>query len=716
MSTSESRILSILRPGDMLRFVYCPNSNKRTSFHVEGAAATVEGDTLLSERLALVLAELRSEGYQFNDAGIVGETDGSFSHRGDALWVEINPQVLSSPCVGFGRFGVGFDDASNASVGSVILPDFPAMPEEPLLDSPSILIGEVPGLFCFEVEFIRKDLPADITKPLAKTLRLQMAAQRPEVPSYETTLGEAFLTSWIWHRSGWRVTARACLRKRKKLPIAALEMIGRDLFHCECEVKECGLNVDSGNILDFGRLFPRGWPLPKLLPAVSDVESLTASRLHNANLPKLPAKGLRIGTVEKRGVRLPYETRDRHTYIVGGTGTGKTTLLGKMIREDMRRGEGVILLDPHGDLYHEVLESVPLSRRDQVFFLDPASDEKLPGLNILDIPESRLRNRQANFIVGELLRLFEEVWDMRQAGGPTFELYFRNTLLLMCMQDGKDYAENPEVEEAMREVQKILGKESETKAKAPEIELPLSLRDFTRVMVDNDFREELLKHCTDPSVVEFWKEVALKTSGDYRLSNFVPYITSKVNTLSQSGFLADLLCARRNDLRIRERMNRGDIILVNLNKGLLGAHESRLLGTVLMMEIFAAGLHRSVLKESDRRPVNVYVDEFQNFVSDNVALMLSEARKFGLRLTLANQTLAQLRTNPGRQDLLETVLGNVGNVVLFRLGVPDADRLQLFTEPYTRQEMQELPNFHAMVRLMTPQGPVRPFIMKTMKP
>lgn len=183
----------------------------------------------------------------------------------------------------------------------------------------------------------------------------------------------------------------------------------------------------------------------------------------------------------------------------------------------------------------------------------------------------------------------------------------------------------------------------------------------------------------------------------------------------QTGYVSDLICAPRNDLRIGERMDKGGIMLFNLNKGLLGGYESRLLGTILMMEIFAAGLQRGLRPESERSPVNIYVDEFQNFVSDNVASMLSEARKFGLRLTLANQTLAQLRAGSGRQDLLETVLGNVGNVILFRLGVPDADRLQLFTEPYTRQEMQELPNFYALARLLTPSGPVRPLIMKTLK-
>ena len=134
-----------------------------------------------------------------------------------------------------------------------------------------------------------------------------------------------------------------------------------------------------------------------------------------------------------------------------------------------------------------------------------------------------------------------------------------------------------------------------------------------------------------------------------------------------------------------------------------------------MVQIMSAGLKRSVNPRQDRHPVNVYVDEFQDFVSDNMASMLSEARKFGLRLTLANQTLAQLRANRGRQDLLETVLGNVGNLIFFRLGVPDAERLTSFLEPFSRQDIQDLPNFHALVRLLTPEGPIRPLIMRTLK-
>jgi hypothetical protein len=189
-----------------------------------------------------------------------------------------------------------------------------------------------------------------------------------------------------------------------------------------------------------------------------------------------------------------------------------------------------------------------------------------------------------------------------------------------------------------------------------------------------------------------------------------------LNALTQGGFVAQLLGAERDEFRFAERMDRREIMLFNLNKGLIGTYESRLLGTILMMQIFAAGLKRSLRPPSERRPVNIYVDEFQNFVSDNVASMLSEARKFGLRLTLANQTLAQLRSSPGRQNLLDAVLGNVGNMVLFRLGVPDAELLEPFTAPFTPAEMQRLPNFHAFARVLTSEGPTEPVVMRTRYP
>lgn len=457
-------------------------------------------------------------------------------------------------------------------------------------------------------------------------------------------------------------------------------MIGRDLFGCECEVILSPVGKESDTSLDLRKTYPRGWQFPPILPPPALFDSLTASRFHNINLPELPRKGLCIGVAEGADVRLPAQTRDRHTYIVGATGTGKSTLLTRMIVEDMQRGEGVIVLDPHGDLHAEIVKAVPKARKGDVLNIDPTRENCRPGLNILDVQEGRLRKRQTELLIGELIQCFREIWDVPEAFGPMFEVYFRNAIQLMTLRAGQ----------------------------------PLTVECFDRVFADREFRSQLIGECADTSTAAFWKDVAEKAGGEASLANMTPYITCKMSPLTQGAFLTCLLKQPRDEVRLTDRINQTPIILVNLNKGVLGVQESRMLGVILMAQIMSAGLKRSLMKRKMRRPVNVYVDEFQDFVSDNVASMLSEARKFGLRLTLANQTLAQLRAKAGRQDLLQTVLGNVGNMILFRLGVPDAERLKSFIEPFCQQEMQELPNFHALVRLLTPEGPVRPLIMRTL--
>ncbi|MCK9590113.1 MAG: type IV secretion system DNA-binding domain-containing protein [Terrimicrobiaceae bacterium] len=725
MNSPEQHLLSILRAGDMIRFVLNTGAQGKLDFSVEGAPAA-EDNGMMAERLALALRALRDVGFDFNVGGestsLPSVRHGSRKRPLQSM-VKIRPRPLVLS--GLSEGVLGFSSEHPTPAHAVTLPSFHAFEEIRLFRSLANVLLEVPEIMRFEIEFTRFDLLGTCVKPLERVLTLHSLSG--VVPEDRPSRQRAFLSLWLLHRSGWRVKARAWTGPQ--VPSAALEIIGRDIFSCDCDVVSSEDLSQGEEDIDLSACYPRGWRFLSILPPPEVFTKLTASRLHNPSLPDLPKAGFQIGTADGEKVRLPQESRDRHTFICGATGTGKSTLLLRMIVEDMKRGEGVILLDPHGDLYRAVREAVPKNREKDVFIIDPEVNEKPPGLNILDIPQSPFRNRHAAFVVGELLSFFAELWDMRTAGGPMFELYFRNTVLLMCLIE-KPAAELVEKDSATNgndknELGTEVGKpqsslspgdnEPKEKPVAEVIQLPLNLRHFSRVMVDKKFRETLLAQCPDKSVVEFWKDVAGKAGGESSLANIVPYIVSKINGMVQSGFVADLLCAQRNEFRLAERMNRGEIILINLNKGLLGGHESRLLGTILMMEIFAAGLRRSVLSEDQRRPVNVYVDEFQNFVSDNVSVMLSEARKFGLRLTLANQTLAQLKANPGRQDLLETVLGNVGNMILFRLGVPDADRLKLFTEPFTRQEMQDLPNFHALVRLLTADGPIRPVVMKTMK-
>ena len=344
--------------------------------------------------------------------------------------------------------------------------------------------------------------------------------------------------------------------------------------------------------------------------------------------------------------------------------------------------EAVILLDPHGDLYEQVLDAVPARRRKQVTVINPFLDDPPPGINFLDVAGSPRPEWRIRFMIGELLRFFGEVWDMRIVSGPVFEMYLKHGLLLLA-------------DEGVRE------KSHHT------------LLDFSKVFSDRDFRNHLLEVCRNEDVKLFWNNIAMKAGGDSSLVNIVPYIVSKMELLTQSSFIKQMIGQPKDTLRIREKMDHGKIVLCNLSKGVLGATESRLLGTLLLAQIFAAGLERGLQKKDQRNPVNIYVDEFQNFVSDNMASMLSEARKFGLRLILANQTLGQLAASHGIEDLTNTVLGNVGHLIFFRLGIPDAEKLQGFTRPFTPDDMQRLPNFHALARILTTEGPVDPVVMKT---
>lgn len=712
MHAIESRLVSIMRPGEMLRFLLTPGKDGRLLLDIEGDGPE---PGRFESRISAVLQAARRDGYEFRSASTSAQRNSSRAAKRGSL-IEIVPRTKQLSHTrghfGFRPSASGQDEPET----TIFLPDFPIAAKPQVADYPFSLLVAEKALRRMEVEFVRWSLPDRCMKDIGRAFD-RHAAEMTAILGADAppaTAMRAFLGLWLFGKSGSEIRCRVELNSVRAMPEGLLEVLGRELFGAECDLVVRGTGAsrtarDAG--IDLSFRYPDGWTFPSMLPPPRHLETLDAERIHNLSLPVLPKKGTVIGTIDGGEVRLPIETRDRHTYIVGATGTGKSTLLRRMIRDDIARGEGVILIDPHGDLYNSVLASIPARRRKDVFLLDPSSQNAPPGLNILDLPQGRIRRRHADFLIGELLRFFEEVWDMRNAGGPVFEMYFRNTLLLMCLQNppaesvgaGKNADSHDQLLDCLRQ-------------RVGQLAVPkLNMGHFMRVMADQKFREQLLARCSDPTVVEFWKEVAAKTSGDYRLENFVPYVSCKVNGLTQGGVVAQLLRAERNEFRLGERMDRGEIVLLNLNKGQIGAYESRLLGTILMMEIFAAGLQRSLRPPTERRPVNIYVDEFQNFVSDNVASMLSEARKFGLRLTLANQTLAQLRTNSGKQDLLETVLGNVGNMILFRLGVPDAERLRLFLEPFSPREMQELPNFHALVRILTSSGPIRPVVMRTLK-
>ena len=497
---------------------------------------------------------------------------------------------------------------------------------------------------------------------------------------HEGTCG--MLRAWMSEERGVRM--ECSVSARQPLPDQFLSMTGTEVFGSPAE-KVTGSALAQG--LDLSDCLPFSSPLPMLLPAVDALAEARPARVFNVHLPRIPQTGPQIGVANSGTstvkVSLPEDGRDRHTYIVGATGTGKSTLLGNLLTADISSGHGIALIDPHGDLFEHVLATLPPERADDVVLLEPASSDLLPGINFFDIPEGPMRRLQVNFVVTEFLKMFEQLYDMRTCGGPGFELYFRNAMLLLI------------------------------ESRCP----GATILEMSRVFNDKDFRNELCDHCQNAQVVEFWKKTAERATGDQNLSNWTPYITSKLNQFTQSGPLRPIIGQAHSTVDFRKLMDNRGILLVNLSKGLLGEMDTRMLGMVLIGQLFSAALGRASLPQMDRVPFHLYVDEFQNFTTDSIASLVAEARKFGLQLTLANQTLAQLTANRGNQNLLEAILGNVGNMISFRLGVPDAERLAMFTEPeLPREELQRLPNFHAFSRLLTSEGPVDPFVFKSFPP
>lgn len=416
-----------------------------------------------------------------------------------------------------------------------------------------------------------------------------------------------------------------------------------------------------------------------LFPDAAQLGELNLPRSYPLPPSRLPRKGLLLGSVNAQDILLSPEDRLRHSYIVGATGSGKSTLLLNLITQDIRAGRGVCLIDPHGDLYEEVLDRVPKERAGEVVIFNPSDFEWAPGLNFLECT-TRYPEVEQSLITNEMMLIFDRLYDLRQTGGPMFEQYMRNALMLVMG--------SPESGGTLMDV-------------------PLLFESIA-------YRRSLLKTCTHPLVVGFWKDQAEKAGGEGALANMVPYITSKLNQFTHNVLMRRIIGQKKTTIHFRQIMDQGGILLINLAKGLLSQMDARMLGMLLMGKLFHAALGRIDLPLSQRRTFHVYVDEFQNFTTATVGHMLSEARKFGLCMTLANQHLAQLEKSQSGENVLDAVLGNVGNILLFRLGVLDAEQLEKFTKPWLDgKDLQYLPDYHVAARLLSEHSPVKPFVFRT---
>jgi hypothetical protein len=409
----------------------------------------------------------------------------------------------------------------------------------------------------------------------------------------------------------------------------------------------------------------------------------------------LPREGVIIGSSTYRGkeqkVRLTDSDRRRHVYIVGQTGTGKSSMMKNMILQDLREGKGVCVIDPHGELAEYVVSVVPPERADDVIYFNPG-DAKFPmGLNLLEFDPTR--PEQKTFVTNELLSVVKSIYkDIPDAFGPMFEQYFKNAILLLLDVFQQKFEHNGSVMTGIAH------------------EMP-TLADVPRVMTDAGYRKQLLEKETNPLVKNFWNEEAQKAGGDASLANMAPYITSKLSPFVTNDYLRPIVSQATSAWNFRKTIDGGMILVVNLAKGQIGEINASLLGMVTVGKLLMAALSRSDVSEDKRKDFYLYIDEFQSVTTDSIATILSEARKYKLNLTIAHQYIKQLR-----EEIRTAVFGNVGSIVAFRVGAEDAEVLKSQFEPvFTVRDLINIDNFQAHAKLLLQNQPSRPFNLRTMK-
>ncbi|MAQ77173.1 hypothetical protein CL684_01470 [Candidatus Campbellbacteria bacterium] len=365
--------------------------------------------------------------------------------------------------------------------------------------------------------------------------------------------------------------------------------------------------------------------------------------------------------------------RLRHFYAIGQTGTGKSHLFKQMVVQDIKNGDGVCFIDPHGSDIEDIMQYIPPERIDDVVYFDPAYTERPMGLNMLEY-DTRYPE-QKSFVINELMSIFGKLFDMQKGGGAMFEQYFRNSAGLVM--------EHPESGNTLLEIGRVLG--------------------------DKAFRDMKLRYCTNPIIKQFW-ENAEKTTGEQGLENFIPYITSKFDVFISNEIMRPVVAQQKSSFNFREIMDNKKILLVNLSKGRLGEINANLIGLVLVGKILMAALSRVDSLDKSLPPFYLYIDEFQNVSTDSISQILSEARKYGLGLHMAHQFIAQLD-----EGIKDAVFGNVGTMVTFRISFEDAQYLEKrFLPQFTADDIMKIPNRNAYLQMIGNGSPLAPFNIETL--
>lgn len=409
--------------------------------------------------------------------------------------------------------------------------------------------------------------------------------------------------------------------------------------------------------------------------------------LSRKSLPpsNLPREGIILGLSEYRGhtyeIRMKDADRRRHMYIIGKSGGGKSVLQKSLIKQDILAGKGVCVIDPHGDLAEECLEFVPKERAEDVIFFNPADYERPIGLNMLEYDTQF--PYQKTFATEEMLKIFDQLYDLKSTGGPMFEQYMRNAMGLIM-----DHPESGS-----------------------------TLLDVPRVLADEQYRNFKISKCKTPTVRDFWTKEAQKAGGEASLANMVPYITSKLTPFVANDFLRPVIAQQKSAFNFRQVMDEGKLLFCGLNKGKLGDISAYLIGMIVIGKILMAALSRGDMDPAKRKDFYLYIDEFQNFLTDSITAILSEARKYGLNLIIAHQFIGQLTRKGGDSQIRDAIFGNVGTMISFRVGADDAEFLEKEYAPvFTKYDLINTEAFTVNIKMLIDNTASKPFNMMPVMP
>jgi len=375
----------------------------------------------------------------------------------------------------------------------------------------------------------------------------------------------------------------------------------------------------------------------------------------------------------KKPIRLSFSDRQRHMYVVGQTGTGKSTFLEDLAFQDMKRGNGFAFIDPHGDTAEKLLAMVPRERVEDVIYFCPGDMDYPMGLNLFEFKSPD----QKDFLIQESINMLYKLYDPNHQGmmGARFESLFRNAALTVMADPNGG-----------------------------------TIIDIPKLFRDPAYVKEKLKYVTDPTVIEFWQKEIPQSQRSNDFGELVSWFSSKFGAFLSNEMMRNIIGQSKSAFDLRKVMDEKKILIVNLSKGKTGELNSNLLGMIFVMKFQAAAMSRTNVAEDKRIDFCLYVDEFQNFSTDSFATIMSEARKYHLNLIVANQFTTQLT-----DTIRDAVFGNMGTIVSFRVGQNDVESLAKYFQPiFEGEDLLRVPNFNTIVRTLINGVPTRPFTMATL--